>query len=40
MRQHPFFKMISWTHLERKLISPPVILNMDDEDEELKDFGN
>ena len=33
MKQHPFFSSIHWAHLEKKLITPPVFLTMDEEDE-------
>ena len=37
MKQHPFFSSIHWTHLEKKLITPPVFLTMDEEDERRAD---
>ena len=40
MKQHPFFAVINWSHLERKIITPPVILNMDDDEDGMKEeFG-
>ena len=35
MKQHAFFKMINWDLLMKKLITPPVILSMDEEDRDV-----
>lgn len=36
MKLHPFFKSIKWTLLEKKLITPPVILTMEDDLEQQR----
>lgn len=33
MKQHPFFEAINWDLLQRKLITPPIILTMDEDDD-------
>lgn len=35
MKQHAFFRMINWDLLQKKLITPPIILSMDEEDRDL-----
>ena len=32
IKKHPFFEGINWQMLERKLITPPVFLTLEDED--------